>query len=91
MIGLRIARIASVGAVHRSSSKTVAKVFDQQADGWSGASAVHAQHDARRTRPSIDSQQVGDLVDGSIARLRLGGESLRKFAAVTLATGLEFE
>src|SRR5690625_1974400 len=48
-------------------------------------------HDARRARPAMDSHEVGDLVDGSIARLLLGGESLRKFAAVTFATGFEVE
>ena len=37
------------------------------------------------------SEEVGDLVDGSIESLLLGGKSLRKFVTITLATGLEVE
>jgi hypothetical protein len=52
---------------------------------------VHSQHDARGTRPFRYSEEVGDLVDGSIESLLLGGKSLRKFVTITLATGLEVE
>jgi len=40
---------------------------------------------------SRHSEEVGNLVNRSIESLLLGGKSLCKFVAITLATGLEVE